>query len=68
MELIKELGKCKRFWKFKKEFGNLKKDSKLRNPKSRKMRKVLRLVGSGKIWGFVNLGFGEFEICKKCAI
>ena len=31
----------------------------------RKMRRVLELVSSGKIWGFVNWGFDSFELCKK---
>ena len=58
-----ELGREKDCWNWLKnlgianEFGNLKKDLKLRNPKFRKMRKVLKVVGSGKIWGIVNWGF-----------
>ena len=40
----KELRTCKMDWEFEK-------DSKLRNLKFRKMEKVLKLVGSGEIWG-----------------
>ena len=53
-ELIKELGDDEKILRTYKEFRNFKKYSKLRNPMSRKMRKVLKLVGSRKTWGFMN--------------
>ena len=55
-----ELGREKGCWNWLKslglvkEFGNLRKDSKLRNSKSRKMRKVLKVMSSGKIWRIMN--------------
>ena len=34
---------------------------------SRKIRKAVELMGSRKMWGFVNWGFDSFEICTKYA-
>ena len=65
LKLIKELGEEEKI--LRTDFRNLKKHSKLRNLISRKMRKVLELAGSGKIWGFVKWGCDSFKIYKKCA-